>query len=161
MAHKIDPRHLGTTIRFFLIAETIINLLEGFLSLFAPNRFLRMVLAEGTSITLAHETLLQCSALPLTFFITPLAGVCAANSPTTIKSRKLLYLGYAIVEAAGISFFWWLIVTGPEYSEFDPDSSRFIAKQLILPFFGRLIPLWKTKYFRRYVLVDDGRKKSE
>ena len=93
-------------------------------------------------------------------FITIQTAFCAANTPRAIEGRKVLYLGYAVVEAVGIAFFWYMSILGPEASGFDFKSIRFVAKQLILPFVGRLIPLWRPDYFGKYIVVDDKKGKK-
>lgn len=159
MGFRIDPNHPGSVIRFFLFAETIVNLLEGAVFFFAPKYFLQMVLAEGTDIGPAHENLLRVFALTLTFFVTPLTGLVAANTPAGIEGRKLVYTGYAIIEFFGIPFFLYLSTIGPKKSGFDSEAIKFVAKQLIAPFVGRLVPLWRPEYFGKYILIDDEPKK--
>ena len=159
MAYHIDTQHPGTVIRFFLAAEAIDNIIEGGFFFFWPHTFLRMILAEGTDIDAAHATLLRVFALVLVCCISLQTALCVPNTPFAIEGRKLLYLGYALVEGAGIAFFWYCGITGPESSGLDPESSKFMAKQLLVPFIGRFIPLWKTEYFGRYTIVAETGKK--
>ena len=152
MTVTIDPKHRGTTIRFFLVAETVANLIEFVVFFFAPNYSLKMLLAEGTNIDAAHEALLRIFAIVLACFVTFQTALCAANTPMAIEGRKLVYLGYAAVEAVGISFFWYQSYIGPRASGFDPDSSKYLAKMLLGPFFGRLFMLWRPEYFGKYTV---------
>lgn len=159
MALRINPNHPGTVMRYLLIGEAIINSIEGYFFLFAPNKFLYAILAEGTVITPAHETLLRCFGLVFFFGVTFLTAVTALNTATMIESRKTLYLMYAVVEGVAIPFFWYLGQKGPAYSGFDPDSCKFIAKNLVVPFVGRLVALWTPSCFGQYVVVGDSNKK--
>jgi hypothetical protein len=159
MEYKIDPQHPGSIIRCFLIAETLANLVEAGFFLFAPGRFLKSILAEGVELSPPLETLLQCFGILFTFGITFLTALGIPNTPTALETRKSLYLIYAVIEAVGISYFWYLGYRGPEYSGFDPNSCRFVAKNLVGPFAGRLVALWNPDCFGKLIFVADSKKK--
>jgi hypothetical protein len=159
MKYRIDPQHPGTIVRYLLIAETLINSVEAAFFLFAPGRFLKVLLAEGVELSPSLETLLQCFGLLFTFCLTLMTALGIPNTPTAIETRKSVYLVYAVLEAVSISFFWYLGRRGPDYSGFDPSSCDFIAKNLVGPFVGRLIALWKPSCFGRYIVVDASKEK--